>query len=247
MNTKLVKFGWWFLVTGVVGAFLYFRIPAISGGTGTQFDIVLFLVFVALMLSPLFSEMEFFGLKLKREIENLKSDVRHEIGEVKTLITSIGITNSLHQHISLQPAPNAELAQMKEEFAKLQEARSKEVQWVQSSPIEAPVSVSESVPDDISYLFTNRYVLEKEVLRLWRNVAPCGDSPEKHTFSKRLYDLEYTGLISRQAERIIREIYTICSSAIHGNVPTKQQIEFVREVLPGILDTLNHASARFEK
>ena len=47
-----------------------------------------------------------------------------------------------------------------------------------------------------------------------------------------------TRLIAADVGRALREIYAVCSNAIHGNAPNDQQLAFVRDVAPGVLSVL---------
>lgn len=77
------KITWWIILLLLTGMILFKRYEAITTGQSVPADIFVFLIFVALMLVPIFSEIEFFGLKLKREIEELKADIEIKFGEIK--------------------------------------------------------------------------------------------------------------------------------------------------------------------
>ena len=89
------KVTWWaFLLIGV-GSVLYLRLPAITSGTAAPIDVVVFLLWVALFLAPVFKEVNFFGLKLKQQVNELKNemaglrnDIRNSI-DVRTQISPV--------------------------------------------------------------------------------------------------------------------------------------------------------------
>src|SRR5690606_9234624 len=88
-NMKLpnwFKITWWIILLILTGIILFKRYEAITTGQSVPADVFVFLIFVALMLVPIFSEIEFFGLKLKREIEELKADIRIKFGDIKNEI-----------------------------------------------------------------------------------------------------------------------------------------------------------------
>lgn len=77
------KISWWIILLLLTGIILFKRYEAITTGKSVPADVFVFLIFVALMLVPIFSEIEFFGLKLKREIEELKADIKIKLGDIK--------------------------------------------------------------------------------------------------------------------------------------------------------------------
>lgn len=47
-------------------------------------DIIIFLIWIALLLVPIFEEIGLFGIKLKREIQDLKTDLTGQILSLRT-------------------------------------------------------------------------------------------------------------------------------------------------------------------
>src|SRR4051812_4533438 len=94
-----LKIIWWLLLTGFLGYIVYKRLNSVINGSSTGFDIFVFLVFVALMLAPIFSEIELFGIKLKQEIKELKKDVTEKISDLRNDIRinqAQTINNTIH-------------------------------------------------------------------------------------------------------------------------------------------------------
>jgi hypothetical protein len=88
-----LKVLWWALLLAGLLWFLGRRYPALVSGQGTAFDIVAFLLCLALLLAPIFSEVKLFGLELKQDISRLKDellqlrlDVRNSV-DVRTQIS----------------------------------------------------------------------------------------------------------------------------------------------------------------
>ena len=82
------KIIWWIFLLIIVSVFLYNRYPHFTAGTSTTADIFIFLIWVALCLLPLFEELSFFGVTLKKEVEKLKADITHQISNLKADIKS---------------------------------------------------------------------------------------------------------------------------------------------------------------
>jgi len=96
------KILWWILLILSTTVGLYLRFDSIKKGESVPFDVFLFLIWVALMLVPIFSEIEFFGLKLKREIEDLKTQLSIKLGDLKNEI-KISQSQNLTANIGYGP------------------------------------------------------------------------------------------------------------------------------------------------
>lgn len=77
------KILWWITLLVIVTVFLYNRYSDLITGDATTADIFIFLIWVALCLLPLFEELSFFGITLKKEVEKLKSDISTQIDTLK--------------------------------------------------------------------------------------------------------------------------------------------------------------------
>ena len=74
---------------------------------------VIFIVWLVVLILPLFSEIELFGIKLKKEVEKVKEDVsdsKKEIKDVKDQLIDLKISNSVSAvvNVAMQPLPPAE-------------------------------------------------------------------------------------------------------------------------------------------
>jgi hypothetical protein len=78
------KIIWWIILLILLSLFLCSRYENLSTGMGTTADIFIFLIWVALWLLPLFEELSFFGITLKKEVEKLKSDLTVQIDTLRT-------------------------------------------------------------------------------------------------------------------------------------------------------------------
>lgn len=113
------KITWWLLVLLGTSVALVTRFNNISSGIYTPLDAFIFILWVILILCPIFSEIKFFGLGVKRELEDLKNttqnqitNLRNEIQNKFNLNQTVNITSST-MAIPLQTdnstsAPNSE-------------------------------------------------------------------------------------------------------------------------------------------
>jgi hypothetical protein len=78
------KIAWWLLLTALITAFLWQRYPSLVAGQAAPADIVVLVVWIALLLAPLFSEISLLGITLKQQIDELKGFVSSQVSEVKS-------------------------------------------------------------------------------------------------------------------------------------------------------------------
>lgn len=235
------KVGWWVILLLLTGFILYKRYQAISTGQSVSADVFIFLIFVALMLVPIFSEIEFFGLKLKREIEELKTDISVKFGDIKNEIRN-SQTQTLNQTIQAYgqygpPPPDSKLPELEEEIDKIVKAKLQEHGVI----IEQPLASEIIVPEDNLAMFKVRYNVETQLRRIWENRfnEKTFDERSRHQpIIRIIQDLTKYEIINSDFSGILREILSICNYAIHGEQVTENQVNFVSKNAKLVLDYL---------
>jgi cytidylate kinase len=235
------KITWWIILLLLTGIILFKRYEAITTGQSVPADVFVFLIFVALMLVPIFSEIEFFGLKLKREIEELKSDIRIKFGDIKNEIRNTQ-TQTLNQTIQAYgqygpPPPDSKLPELEEEIDRIVKAKLQEHGVI----IDQPLASRIDVPEDNLTMFKVRYNIETQLRRIWENRfdEKAFDQRFRHQPIMRIIqDLTKYEIIDNNFYGILREILSICNYAIHGEQVTDNQVNFVSKNAKVVLDYL---------
>lgn len=88
LNSNNFKVSWWAILVIALGAYLYLRQDQLVGGKPTYFDVVVFLVWMAVCLAPIFKDVKLFGLEFKQDIEQLKKDISHQLSLMKVELQS---------------------------------------------------------------------------------------------------------------------------------------------------------------
>jgi hypothetical protein len=230
------KIVWWVVLCVALVILLWNRFGAISQGTGTLLDAFFFLILVALLLLPLFREFEFFGIKLKAQLDNFKSEVKDEISGMRNEIrTSIGINSQVSPQIYLTPPPDNQLPQLEERFRRILDDTMKT--YGLQSAVDSKTQLA--TPDTVSYLFQVRYNLEKELRRIYRErIEPHEQIRGGLSVFRILQSLSEIGLIEPRLYHVVREVYAICSPAIHGEGVTQQKLDFVKDIAPNLITSL---------
>lgn len=100
-----------------------------------------------------------------------------------------------------------------------------------------PNEQSIDIPNDVQFLFGVRYNIEKELRRIF---AKFFDYERRRPLMMMLPRLVEQELISPNQHKVIRNLYSIASPAIHGDEQrlTVAEIDFARQIAPGIIDEL---------
>jgi prophage DNA circulation protein len=226
------KFWYWLALVVGLSAFVIIRFDALSRGLSTPFDALAFVVLVALLLAPLFGEVSLLGVNFKHELGKLKSEVTEELREIRTELRINTVTQSSavsNVHVS-QMDPTQTADQLRSIVSEALAASTSSV-----SPRPA-ADVKMLVPGDVATLFSVRYGIEKEINRL-RATHNLERKPLPMTLAIRL--LMQAELIDERMARAVRDIYAVCSAAIHGEAVASEKVALVKADGPAIIATLS--------
>jgi hypothetical protein len=192
-------------------------------------------VWLALVLLPIFSEVELFGMKFKADLER----VRHDVSELRSEVrNAVMVQSSFSPTLNLGPAPDALLAQLadvvKQEMAR--HAPGRATSMAPQSPDTSPM------PTDAIEAFRVRYQLDRVIGRLAESrfdPLPTGFRAVAPRFQGIVQSLVGGEVLSQELGAAARELYAVCSAAIHGQQLTAAQAAFMREVAPTVLAALN--------
>jgi len=242
--TKNFRAFWWVVLVFCISYYLCGRYPQLQAGEPTWFDALAFMVWVTLAIGPFFKEMEIFGFKFKQEVEKLKEHVSSELASIRTTIQT---TSDNRQTMNPQflfgypPPPDSQLSNIQEQIkSSIHSAMSKF--GVPTVTTKAPPV--ETLPTDIEFLFRARLGIEKELRKIQRFVSQSEARRPEPIF--RIVDTLIRGeLISQEIGHAIREVYSVCSPAIHGEDVTPAQVEFVKNTAPELISALKSLADRY--
>ena len=216
------KITWWAVLLVIVIYLLYFRIGPILSGKSIGIDNFLFAMFIALMLVPIFVEMEFLGLKFKSEIQDLKHQLELQIGNIQNEVRN-------HQNQSFTATINGfELPPTDNQLSEV----SIEAQRLRSIKSPAPQLITFDVSDEVIDLFKIRYVIEQHIIRLPKDEYSSGSvllTTNKPPVFVMLNDLKKYGVLQNNLFKLIKDLLAICNYSIHGRSPSEKQLKFTKE------------------
>jgi len=229
LNNKF-KVIWWVIILALITFFIVKRYSMVSSGSVTSIDIVIFLVWILLLLVPLFEEVSIYGLRFRKEIESLKKEMNEQILNLKNDIQNrIDIRNQFNQRISIDRSPpENELPHIQKRYNNILKKTLKDHDFKPRSV----ASWDSSVPPDVKFLFSVRYEIDSELRRISRN--RYGDRSPLTT-KEIITSLANSQVIYPVIAGMIQELYTVCSPALHGVDVSENQANFIKEIAPKLI------------
>ena len=229
---------WWILLLAALTTLLFRRLQDLLVGNATPFDVVAFIIWVSLMLVPLFSEIKILGFEFKQKIEELRRHIDQQVVSLRSDIqTNVELRSQINPQFNfMQPPPDAQLPKLEESIRKA--IKNEFENAGRTVPPSPPKSEQELADVDTIYLFSVRRSIELELRRLYQNALGDDAASQRGTAIYYLNKLGAFEIVSRDLRDAIRKVYAVCSSAIHGENPTPEQVRFVKEVAPDLLGAL---------
>ncbi|MBW1613661.1 MAG: hypothetical protein JRJ57_06750 [Deltaproteobacteria bacterium] len=182
------------------------------------------------MLTPIFNEMELWGIKFKREIEDLKAKMDIKFGEIKNEI-KINQNQRFTANIYGPPPSDERIKELEERMDKIDSGGS--ISKEEESKI--------SVPDANIDMFKVRFQIEREINRIWDGRYQIEDdpyTPRRLPLYKQLQELSRFDIIDQNLLGLLRDMLAICNNGIHGEKITRNQMEFINNFSPKVIKHL---------
>ena len=199
------------------------RYPAIASGTSSTSDIVILLLWLALLLAPLFQEVNLFGLHLKRSIESLREQVQNLMFTVQSQTQSVSIHN--------YPVPPSD--------SEIDE-RMREAQKVLGTGLSIRSLQEDSLSQDpeTNLLFNLRRNIELELKRIESSRFGLGWDYKRFSLFQSTQRLLQAELLPPSLASVMRDVYAICTAAMHGEKISPKQLAYAKEIGPQIVSAL---------
>lgn len=227
VKSTLKKRWWYFFLLIISSVYIFIYRYDIYQMTELNAHNLIFILWLVLLGLPLFSEIEIGSVKLKKEIEQTRAEVKESIGELKLQLLDIKIANSNSNTfvVNNQPLPS------KDELSQLQ--RGIEHDNTNLSPENTDSDFN--IPKENIYLFQVRLSLEKQLSALC-NFFQYGERRTTYAMAQFLVQHE---VLDRRTAELIREIINIANRGIHGEIIDDDYILFVKKTYPTIKKALD--------
>lgn len=224
----------WVVLVSLGIAYTFVRISDVVAGSPTYIDVVVILLLFALLIAPLFSEVDILGVKLKNEVREAVKGVEREVeglrGDIKN---AIDFRSTITNQVSFAPVPDDRLKALEEQINRVLDDRKVE-------PDAKPAPDVFEVREETEFLFAVRYNIEKELRRIW--LSRFGERAERNTrgvtFYRVLEDLKRAEILDFELSKAIRDVYSVTSPAVHGEAPSEAQLSLARDVAPRLIAVL---------
>lgn len=202
----------------------------------------IFILWIVLLIVPLFSEIEFGGFKLKKEIEKTRDDIRRDIVNLQSHISNNNNNNAIYFNSSVwsKEELNNVFESLKKDM-KMDNGISKMSKSEENKREKLDgKSVDINNLDTLSYLAHVRVNIEKSL----REICFSLNYEKKRNGSfinivdmlKFLYDSK---IINNNILSSITQIQIIASRSLHGEFINNEYLEFVKKTYPLISEELN--------
>ena len=198
---------------------------------------LIFILWLFLLLFPLFSEMEFLGVKVKKEVEKATEGVKDSLQNLQTQIAQIQMTNSVANNISLSNTALPSEQKIEELLQMVRNLQSKD------SDTDTPLADSATKIDNKNvYLFKVRLDIETSLRELCEKIGHT----EKMPIMRMMQLLNRAEIINNMTCDLISQVIKIANRGVHGEIISTEYVDFVNETYSEIVRQLKEASSRLQ-
>lgn len=199
---------------------------------------LIFIVWLILLLLPLFSEMEFLGVKIKKEVQKETEEVKESLKNIQTQVNSFQLNNSVANTFSIN---NAALPSEQKLEELLQKVTELQANYPKSDDTKEDILSKDE--DKNVYLFKVRLDIEKCL----REMSERFDYNRFMPIMKMVQQLNHMQVIDGVTCDLILQVIKIANRGVHGEIVSDEYIEFVEKTHPEIMKRLKEASAQVDE
>jgi hypothetical protein len=192
---------------------------------------------------PLFSEIEFLGIKVKKEVEKLTSEVKEGLSDIRLQVMDLKVSNSIAIQVGNAPLPpKDELKKLLQEFSDGQKNTDVDISKAKSEPILQESDYLLEVTEQSVFLFKVRLTLENVLTRLCEKTGYNGNK----SLSQMLRHLNLRQVINGKTVELLDQINKIATRGVHGEIISDEYIDFIKQVYPSALSQLSNENSAFQ-
>ena len=202
-----------------------------------------FIIWVILLVLPLFSELEFLGVKVKKEVkkavEKSNEEVKASLNNLQQLVSQIQVSNSVAPQFTINGGSlpsEGKIDKLTEELH-LYNEQNKNKQAEQQDKVNIPTQNLE--------LFKMRYGIE---MRLKETLELIGyNSRNRASLMQETYYLNQQGVLDPTSTDLIIQMLRIANRGVHGETVGQKYMDFASEAYPKIIDALDDCKELIKK
>ena len=226
---------WYIFLLTISTAYLVSNKFAIEKLDDASMLSAVFIIWVILLALPLFSELEFLSVKVKKEVkkavEKSNEEVKASLNNLQQLVSQIQISNSVAPQFTINGGslPTEEKIDKLTEELHLFNEQNKNKQAEQQDKVTIPVQNLE--------LFKMRYGIE---VRLKEAMELIGyNSKNRASLMQGTYYLNQQGVLDPTSTDLVIQMLRIANRGVHGEIIGQKYMDFASEAYPQIIDALD--------
>lgn len=230
----LKKKCWYIILLGFSTTYVWCFYGEINDFKELNVKNIIFILWLILLLLPLFSEMEFLGVKIKKEVQKETEEVKGLMQQLQMQINQLQLTNSVANTITLGNSTLPSEQKIEELLQRVTELQNSNLNSMQEETKES----FPKVEDNNVYLFKVRLDIEISL----RELCEKAGFTELMTISKMMQVLKHAGVLQGVTIDLIYQVNKIVNRGVHGEIVSEEYIDFVRKMHPEIIRQLRETS-----
>ena len=196
---------------------------------------LIFIIWIILLMLPLFSEMEFLGVKIKKEVKKETEEIRELINKIQLQVNQLQLSNSIANNINLGNVTLPSKDKLEELLRKVTE--------LQNSYPNTNIKNDDLIykgEDSNLYLFRVRLSIETFLREMCEKIGYT----DRMTIVKMMQILNHLEIIDAITCDLITQVNRISNRGVHGEIVSKEYLDFVKKTYPEIARRLQSASSK---
>ena len=239
----LMKKFWYIILLTISTVYLAINRFAIEKLDDASLISAVFIIWVILLFYPLFSELEFFGVKIKKEVakavEKSNEEVKASLNNLQQLVSQIQISNSVAPQFTINGGslPSEErMDNLIKEIHLLNE---------QNTNKQTEKQDKVNIPAQNLELFKMRYGIEA---KLNDAMDLIGYNGKNHiSLVQSAYYLSQQGVLDPKCTDLLIQVVRIANRGVHGEIVDQKYLDFASEAYPKIIDALDDCKELIKK
>lgn len=238
-----IRYIWYLILVVASTVYLYRNHFAIDKINDASLISTVFIIWALLLVLPLFTELEFFGVKVKKEVkeavEKSNKEVKDSISNLQQLVMRIQVSNNATNQLTINGNPLPSETKI-EELTNEIRALVKQNKGTEKENTKENVSI----PEQNVTLFKIRYGIEvelRECLELLKF-----ESKIHITIIQMANILNGEGLLDPTITDMLIQTIRVSNRAIHGEMVNQKYVDFATQAYPQIMDALQECKNRIK-
>ena len=235
---KVIEKAWYIVLLTISTVYLVSNRFAIEKLDDASLISTVFIIWVILLVLPLFSELEFLGVKVKKEVkkavEKSNEEVKASINNLQQLVSQIQVSNSVAPQFTINGGslPSEERIEIH-----LLNAQNTDRQADQQDKADVPTSNLE--------LFKMRYGIEIRIREALELIGYSGKT--RTSLMQATYYLNQQGVLDSTSTDLIIQMLRIANRGVHGEIISQKYMDFASQAYPQIIDGLDNCKDLIKK